>query len=111
LKRGEVWTVSGTRTYAGKPRPSVIVQDDHFLTEESVTLVPLTSDPTEAQLVRITIVPDGANGLREESRAMADKVTTVTRAKLGKRIGVLAADDMRRIEQAVITFLRLGTGS
>ena len=29
MKRGKVWTASGTG-YAGKPRPSVIVQDDRF---------------------------------------------------------------------------------
>ena len=30
MKRGEIWTVSGSTDYAGKPRPVVIVQDDSF---------------------------------------------------------------------------------
>ena len=28
MKRDEVWTVSGGKDYAGKPRPIVIVQDE-----------------------------------------------------------------------------------
>jgi mRNA interferase MazF len=30
MKRGDIWTVSGGKDYAGKPRPVVIVQDDAF---------------------------------------------------------------------------------
>jgi mRNA interferase MazF len=30
MKRGEVWTVSAGGPYTGKPRPSVIVQEDRF---------------------------------------------------------------------------------
>ena len=30
MRRSEVWTVSGGKDYAGKPRPVVIIQDDAF---------------------------------------------------------------------------------
>ena len=30
MRRGDIWTVSGGKDYAGKPRPVVIVQDDSF---------------------------------------------------------------------------------
>jgi mRNA interferase MazF len=30
MRRGEVWTVVGGKDDAGKPRPVVILQDDHF---------------------------------------------------------------------------------
>ncbi|MEJ0048614.1 MAG: type II toxin-antitoxin system PemK/MazF family toxin [Rhodospirillales bacterium] len=42
MKRGEIWTVSGAAGYAGKPRPAVIVQDDHFDATNSVTVCPFT---------------------------------------------------------------------
>ncbi len=86
------------------------MQDDRFATDEAVTLVPLTTDPTEASLVRIIIEPDASNGLRETSRAMADKVTTVSRARLGKRIGAIADAEMRQIERAMAVFLGLAQG-
>lgn len=36
---------------------------------------------------------------------MADKLSTLPRTKLGRRIGVLAEPDMRRLEHAVLLFL------
>jgi mRNA interferase MazF len=38
MKRGEIWTVSGGKAYAGKPRPAVILQDDSFDGTDSITL-------------------------------------------------------------------------
>ena len=38
---------------------------------------------------------------------MADKVTTVPKTKLGERIGRLDAEDMARLNRAILTFLNL----
>ena len=67
MTRGEIWTVSGAG-YAGKPRPAVIVQDGRFDATESVTICVLTTDVTEAPMLRLTISPTATNGLRD-SRA------------------------------------------
>lgn len=106
VRRAEVWTVSGGPDYAGKPRPAVIVQDDRFDTD-SVTVCPFTTDPTDAPLLRPEIEPSPENGLNEASRLMVDKLTTVSRAKLGDRAGVLALADMIRLNRAIIVFLGL----
>jgi len=103
--RGEIWTASGGG-YAGKPRPVVIVQSDRFETG-SVTVCPFTTDPTDAPLLRVDVTPTAANGLTQISRIMVDKVTTVTRGKLGRRIGRLADEDMLRLNRAVLIFLGL----
>jgi mRNA interferase MazF len=50
MRRGEIWTVSGGKDYAGKPRPVVIVQDDAFDETDSITICAFTTDPTEAPL-------------------------------------------------------------
>ena len=89
MKRGEIWTLSGGGDYTGKPRPGVIVQDDSFDATASVTLCAFTTDPTEAPLFRILIQPSETNGLRESSRLMVDKLTTVSKQRIGKRIGRL----------------------
>lgn len=105
MKRGEVWTVAGGGDYTGKPRPVVILQDDRFDATESVTICAFTSDPTEAPLFRVEIVPSEVNGLDNISRLMADKITTVRRSRLRARLGHLDDTDMVRLTQAVLVFL------
>lgn len=105
MKRGEIWTVAGSGDYAGKPRPVAILQDDRFDGTESVTVCAFTTDPTEAPLFRLPVAPTEENGLREPCRAMVDKIVTVPRAKLGKRIGRLADEDTVRLNRAVLVFL------
>lgn len=107
MRRGEIWTVAAGSGYAGKPRPVVIVQDDRFDATASVTVCVFTTDPTEAPLFRLRIAPDGVNGLREPSSLMVDKVTTVPRAKLGRRVGRLGDEDMVRLGRAVVVFFGL----
>jgi mRNA interferase MazF len=107
MKRGEVWTVSGGPDYAGKPRPSVIVQDDRFDTVDSIALCIFTTDATEAPLFRLPIEPTAGNGLKKVSRLMADKILTVPRTKLGQRIGRLGDEDMIRLNRAILVFLGL----
>lgn len=73
MKRGEVWTVSGGASYAGKLRPAVIVQEDRFEATNSVTLCAFTTDATDAPLLRMLIEPSDRNGLKMASRLMIDK--------------------------------------
>ena len=105
--RGEVWIVSGGVS-ASKPRPAVILQSDAFAETASVTLVPSTTDETEAPLIRLRLLPDAQNGLREASRFMIDKVTTVSRSRLGSRIGRVAEKRWCDFMRAVAVFLGIG---
>jgi len=107
VKRGEVWTASGGADYAGKPRPVVIVQDDRFKATRSVTICAFTSDLTDAPLLRLAVQPNPTNGLRTASRLMVDRITTMSKAKLGSRIGRLADTDMVRLNRAMMIFLGL----
>jgi mRNA interferase MazF len=53
------------------------------------------------------VAPSDGNGLRALSRIMADKVTTIPKAKLGARVGRLADQEMLRLNRAVVVFLGL----
>lgn len=106
MRRGEVWTVSGSG-YAAKPRPAVIVQDDRFDATASVTVCVFTTDETEAPLFRIPVDPSEGNGLRTVSRLMVDKLTTVSKERLGERIGRLDDADVARLNRAILVFLGL----
>jgi len=107
MRRGDIWTVSGGTDDAGKPRPVVIVQDDSFDATDSITICAFTTDPTEAPLFRLPIVPNERNGLRSASRLMVDKITTVPKSKVGERTGRLDDEDIVRFNQAVMVFLGL----
>ena len=105
MTRGEIWTVAGGKDYASKPRPVVIIQDDRFDHTDSITVCPFTTDPTGAPLFRIEVEPDAGDGLRSPCRLMVDKITTVFRIKLGRKIGHLADQDMARLNRAILVFL------
>ena len=110
MKRAEIWTVSGGGQYTGKPRPAVIVQDDHFHTD-SVALCPFTTDPTDAPLFRLLIEPEVGNGLDAPSRIMVDKITTVRRSSLDAKIGVLDDANVLRLNRALVVFLGIASSA
>ena len=107
MKRGDIWTVSGGKNYAGKPRPAVIVQDDSFSGTNSVTLCAFTADKTDVPLFRLKIEPNERNGLHAPCCLMVDKITTVSKAKIGERVGRLDDEDVLRLNQAMLVFLGL----
>ena len=107
MKRGEVWTAAGGGSYAGKPRPVVILQDDGFDATESITICAFTTDETDAPIFRLKIESNDRNGLQATSRLMIDKITTVTKSKMGRRIGALERKDILRLNEAVLVFLGL----
>ena len=109
MKRGEIWTVAGGPDYTGKPRPVVILQDDHFSDTDSITVCAFTTDAADAPLFRIPVEPDTANGLHAPCRLMVDKVTTVPKSKIGNRIGKLNPEYLLRLNRSVFVFLGLGT--
>ncbi|MFZ2238472.1 MAG: type II toxin-antitoxin system PemK/MazF family toxin [Gordonia amarae] len=108
MKRGELWTASGGANYAGKPRPVLIVQNDLFDATASITVCPLTSDPTELPLLRIPLAPNEINGLVAPSSIMLDKVTSMPRAKLCMQIGQVSDADLVALTRGLAVFLGIG---
>jgi mRNA interferase MazF len=107
VKRGEIWTAAAGSGSIGKPRPVVIVQDGRFDATASVTVCAFTTDPTDAPLLRLSIEADEVTRIRESSRLMVDKVTTIPRSKLGERVRQLSDDDIIRLSRALVVFLGL----
>lgn len=85
----------------------MIVEDDRFDATGSVTVCAFTTDPTEAPLFRIRVDADEINGLRESCALMVDKITTVSRSKLGERVGRLSDEQMVALGRAVLVFFGL----
>jgi mRNA interferase MazF len=109
MKRGEIWTVAAGNGYAGKPRPAVIIQDDAFDATASIIVCAFTTEPADAPLFRLPIKPNAENGLRAPCRLMIDKITSLPKSRLGKRVGRLDDDDLVRLNRAALVFLGLAT--
>ncbi len=107
MKRGEIWTVTGGPDYAGKPRPAVIIQSNKFDATRSVTICPLTTTLVDASPARFTVQPSLDNGLDAPSHVMADKISTVPKQKLGRKVGQLSASDVLALNRTVAVFLHI----
>ncbi len=91
MNRGDI-VIAVARGDYGKPRPALIVQSDLFnTTHASVLVCLLTTDLIDAPLFRLPLLPTPANGLREPSQIMVDKLLALSRDRIRERIG--AADD------------------
>jgi mRNA-degrading endonuclease toxin of MazEF toxin-antitoxin module len=71
MKRGELWTVAGG-VYATKPRPALIIQDDRYDGTAYITVLPLTTTPVDAPLLRLPVHPSASTGVWETSYVMID---------------------------------------
>jgi mRNA interferase MazF len=100
MKRSEVWWVNFDPSIGGeirKKRPVVIIGNDasnKFLNR--VQVVPLTSKTDRLYPSEALVVLEG-----KESKAMADQLATVSKARLFRRAGTLSGEDMRKIEEAI----------
>lgn len=107
MSRGDIYLAAARGPYTGRPRPVVVAQDNRFDATRSVMVCPLTTNPVEAPLTRIPIAWSAANGLDQPSMLMVDKVTTMPRDSLRESLGRLSADDVVRLNRALVVFLGL----
>ncbi|MGB1109080.1 MAG: type II toxin-antitoxin system PemK/MazF family toxin [Gammaproteobacteria bacterium] len=108
MRRGDVVTVA-MQGDLGKPRPAIVIQADYFSETSTITVLPVTSEITEAPLLRITLEPSEENGLRKRSQVMVDKPVTVKREKIGQRVGALPPSDLPRIDRSLALFLGIAS--
>jgi len=85
----------------------VIVQDDRFDATASITICAFTTSPTNAPMFRLDVDPDEGNGLVSRSRLMVDKIMTVPKSRVGRRVGRLRDQDIVRLNRAILVFLGL----
>ncbi len=105
MKRGEMWTVAGgqglrRQVAAGRDLAGRSVRCDRIRRR-----LRFHDESTDAPLFRLAVEPRETNGLRVSGRLMVDKITTVSRAKIGTHLGRLEDQDMLRLNRAVLVFL------
>jgi mRNA interferase MazF len=104
VRRGDLVTVRLPGDF-GKPRPALVIQADLFDALPTVAVLPLTAALLEASLLRVSVLPEDGNGLRQHSHVMIDKPHTVRRSRVGAPIGRLDDAAMVRINRALAAFL------
>ena len=70
----------------------------------SITICPLTTHNVGTKHARAPVEPDADNGLLQPSIAMTDKITTMPRERLIKRLGALKPTAMTPIDRAMLVF-------
>ena len=93
--------------YASKARPVVIIQSDEVSGFDSVVLCLLTTYESSGIPTRVRVEPTVQNGLEKTSYVMTEKIASVSRAMLGRRIGTLEEEVMREVSEKVAVVLGL----
>jgi mRNA interferase MazF len=108
VSRGDLVLVAAKGEFTGKPRPGLVVQADLFnATHPSVTVCLVTSELHDAPLFRPTLAPSPENGLQVASQVMVDKLVSVRRETLGRRIGRLDPTSQADVDRALRLWLDL----
>ena len=106
MKRGEIWTLQD-KHYASKARPVVVIQSDKHDSFDSVILCLFTSFESGDISTRVRVEPSAENGLQKDSYVMTDKIVTVDKSILEKRIGKLSDKDMIAVSEQLKIILDL----
>ena len=114
MKRGEVfWAELKPRSGAEQSgrRPVIIMSNDGFNlipTWRSIIVVPVSTSGAQARRGPTAVpMPSGAAGLPRDSVALCHQVTTLDRAKLSARAGVLSAGTLAAVEAGLKAALDL----
>lgn len=104
--RGDIVVVATRGAYTGKPRPALVVQSDAFNpTHAGITICPITSDCVDAPLFRLPLPAGARTGLDAPSQVMVDKIVSVPRAALGRRVGRAESAELEQVGRALQTWL------
>lgn len=100
MRRGEVWWVAfdpAVGSEVKKRRPAVIVSNDSANRHLSrVVVVPLTSNTERLYPGEAMVEVAG-----QASKAMADQIMAADKARLEGQLGVLTAEDLLAVEDAI----------
>lgn len=111
IKRGQIYWIYrnedrpafGSVQDPGPGRPGIVVSNDaNNIHSDAVEIVYLTTAPKTSLPTHCTIT-----SADKTSTALCEQITTVSVNQVGKHIGTCTADEMRKVENCMITSLGL----
>ena len=106
MKRGEAWWVLFGRAVGGeirKRRPAIILTNNAAIAHlNRVQVVPLTTNVSRVYPGETIVLLND-----RPHKAMADQLTTVSKARIANRCGVLSPNDLAKLDTTVRLHLGL----
>ena len=115
MRRGEIRLVDlepARGAEADKRRPAVVVRNDGANTTAErlgrgvITVVPVTSNVSRVYPFQV-LLDAARTGLGRDSNAQAEQVRSVAVERVGRRVGVLTADLVAAVDEALRLHLAL----
>lgn len=104
-RRGDIYLVSFDPTVGHeiqKTRPALIIQNNVSNQYSPITIVAaLSSQFGNPPHPREVVIPAGKGGLTVASAVVLNQIRSIDRQRLLKRLGVLDAATMRRVDEAI----------
>ena len=92
----------------GKPRPALVIQNERTVEMfDSLTVCLITTTEAAPNPLRLQIMPDAANGLRERSFVQIDKIHTPAKRRVRGPVGEVPGDFMIEVDLALAFHLKL----
>lgn len=109
IKKGDIYYASlnpGVGSEQTGTRPVLIVQNDIGNKYSTTTIAAmLTSKTTKKHLPTHVFIKRNGTGLTKKTIVMTEQIRTIDKQRLGKYIGHIADDDMRKVESAAMCSL------
>ncbi|WP_375404214.1 type II toxin-antitoxin system PemK/MazF family toxin [uncultured Sphingomonas sp.] len=108
MKRGDIVIGAQRGDFTSKPRPYVVVQRETTLSDSAtVTVCPVTTILFGSGDLRIPLDSDATTGLDEPSEVEVDRITTLRRSRIRRRVGSAPAEGMAAIDRGLKLWLDL----
>lgn len=111
IKRGDIYYVDLDPVKGSEQsgrRPVIVIQNDiGNAFSPTVIIAPLTTKRFSREYPTNVDLSKGAAGLREDSTVLLSQIRTIDKKRLGKKIGSLEPELMKRVDEAIKVSLAL----
>jgi len=108
MRRGDIVIARERGEFTGKARPFLVVQSDAMLDDaEIITVCPITSHLTHADLIRVAIRPDVDTGLKKDSEVEVDLISAIRTSRIAEVVGRIPDEGLAKVDAALRRWLDL----
>lgn len=109
-KRGDIYYVNFDPTIGveiKKTRPALIIQNDIGNTHSPATIVAAITSTARDIYPHEVLLKAGEGGLPKDSIVLLNQVRTIDKKRLGKKLGMISSDALRKVDRAIAISLGL----